>query len=95
MIRLSCSYADYQGALEDCDAVLKANEAAAGDALLLAFLTRAQCYDGLGRCHEAVDDYTKFLDATTLADAETALAGTGQYREYVICCTQQRAVNYS
>ena len=38
MIRLSCSYADYQGALEDCDAVLKANEAAAGDALLLAFL---------------------------------------------------------
>ena len=65
--------ADYDGALQDCDAVLRERVAARADALLVAFITRAQCRAAVGDWGRATEDYTAYLDATRQADAESSL----------------------
>lgn len=65
--------ADYDGALQDCDAVLREQVAANADALLVAFITRAQCRAANGEWGRATEDYTAYLDATRQADAEASL----------------------
>jgi tetratricopeptide (TPR) repeat protein len=65
--------ADYDGALQDCDAVLRERVAANADALLVAFITRAQCRTALGEWGRATEDFTAYLDATRQADAESSL----------------------
>jgi tetratricopeptide (TPR) repeat protein len=67
------SVADYDGALQDCDEVLREHVAANADALLVAFITRAQCRAATGAWGRATEDYTAYLDATRQADAESSL----------------------
>jgi hypothetical protein len=67
------SVGDYDGALQDCDAVLREHVAANADALLVAFITRAQCRAATGAWGRATEDYTAYLDATRQADAESSL----------------------
>ena len=64
---------DYDGALKDCDDVLREQVAANADALLIAFVTRAQCRAAQSEWGYAVDDFTAYLDATRQADAESSL----------------------
>jgi hypothetical protein len=59
--------------LQDCDAVLEEQVAANADALLVAFITRAQCRAATGAWATATEDYTSYLDATQRADAESSL----------------------